>query len=136
MRGTYQSILPHFDVLTAPGPIEPPEVGQMLGFSTSNFVLNPGMAAMRGLGDAVTNPPSTEAIPTEPVPADDGAISTGLALAIVGVVGYLSYEIGKAMAPSGSKKTTWGLVGVPVGLFTGPVGLGVMALVSNYGGRS
>jgi hypothetical protein len=35
------------------------------------------------------------------------------------------------MAPSAAKETTWGWIGVPVGLFTGTLGLGIMGIVSN-----
>jgi hypothetical protein len=54
-----------------------------------------------------------------------------LGIAILAGIGALSYQAGKAMAPSGSDKFTWGVVGVPVGLFTGAIGLGVMGLVAN-----
>ncbi len=60
-----------------------------------------------------------------------GAGTIALYTVILGVTGYLSYEAGKAMAPRGSKKSTWGWVGVPVGLLTGPIGLGIMGIVSN-----
>lgn len=52
-------------------------------------------------------------------------------VAMTAAVGALSYQAGKAMTPAGSKKKTWGWVGVPVGLFTGPIGLGVMGWISN-----
>lgn len=47
------------------------------------------------------------------------------------VTGALSYQAGKAMAPNRKKASTWGWVGVPVGVLTGPWGLGVMGIVSN-----
>jgi hypothetical protein len=52
-------------------------------------------------------------------------------LAILGVAGALSYQAGKAIAPSRQDATTWGWIGVPVGLFTGVLGLGVMGIVAN-----
>lgn len=54
-----------------------------------------------------------------------------VAVAFVAVTGALSYQAGKAMAPNRKKGSTWGWVGVPVGLFLGPWGLGVMGIVSN-----
>jgi hypothetical protein len=55
------------------------------------------------------------------------AVGVGLLL----VAGYLSYQAGKAMAPNRTKANTWGWIGVPVGLFTGAPGLGVMGWISN-----
>jgi hypothetical protein len=64
-----------------------------------------------------------------------GALAGGTMLVVfVGLTvlaGFLSYQAGKAMTPPGSKKTTWGWIGVPVGMFTGASGLGVMGWVSN-----
>lgn len=131
----YQSILPHFDIFTAPGPVRAPPGGQMLGVQgggrrAASFLMNPGLHAMRGLGqDAPTPapvmPPGVPAAPAREIPV-------WAAFLLLGAVGYFSYEIGSAMTPSGSKKTTWGLIGIPVGLFTGPLGLGVMAISSNH----
>lgn len=59
------------------------------------------------------------------------AISTGALVAILCVFGALSYETGKAMAPNNSKAKKWGWIGVPVGMITGPVGLGIMGIISN-----
>jgi hypothetical protein len=46
------------------------------------------------------------------------------------LIGAFSYQAGKAMAPSASKRTAWGWWGVLLGLFTGPVGLGAMGIAS------
>lgn len=54
-----------------------------------------------------------------------------VALTFIVVTGALSYQAGKAMAPTSKNKSTWGWVGVPVGMLTGPWGLGVMGIVSN-----
>jgi len=62
---------------------------------------------------------------------DDTLYYAFFALAIAA----LSYQAGKAMAPSSSKEKLWGWIGVPVGLATGPIGLGIMGLVSNKKGR-
>lgn len=53
-----------------------------------------------------------------------------MALAFLAVAGVLSYQAGKAMAPSPADERTWAVVGVPVGLLTGVIGLGVMGWVS------
>jgi hypothetical protein len=69
--------------------------------------------------------------PADPVPA--ALTSAQIVGGVVGLalVGFLSYQAGKAMTPGGSSKKKWGWIGVPVGLFTGPAGLGVMGWVSN-----
>lgn len=54
-----------------------------------------------------------------------------VAITFVVVTGALSYQAGKAMAPTSKNRSTWGWVGVPVGMLTGPWGLGVMGIVSN-----
>jgi len=99
-----------------------------------DFLLSPALAATRlaknpgcrGVGEAMT------------YDADPGAgavVASGAVIAVVvGLTilsGFLSYQAGKAMTPRGSKKSTWGWVGVPVGMFTGATGLGVMGWVSN-----
>lgn len=136
MSGTYQSILPEFDVFRSPGPVREPPGGQMLGSvkprRAASFILNPGVAAMRGLGQAET----PDAPPSPVMPPEPKKIPVWAAVGILGLIGYLGYEIGSAMTPSGSKKTTWGLIGIPVTLFTGPLGLGVMAITRNHWSRS
>lgn len=47
------------------------------------------------------------------------------------VSGALSYQAGKAMAPNKQSASTWGWAGVPVGMLTGSIGLGVMGIISN-----
>lgn len=59
-----------------------------------------------------------------------GALIAGAVLLTSGVGGYYT---GKAVAPSREKRTKYGLIGIPVAMLTGPVGLGVMAFV---GGRN
>jgi len=135
----YQSILPEFDIFSSPGPVREPPGGQMLGSLTPRraaaFLASPGMAALRGLG--VETPDAPEPVmpgPAAPAaPAEDKSMPVLVALGILGVFGYLSYEIGVAVAPSGSNKRTWGFIGIPVGILSGPLGLGVMAIVSNHG---
>lgn len=56
--------------------------------------------------------------------------SAALGLLYLGIAGTLSYFAAAAMTPSGSKARTWGLIGIPVGLFTGPIGLGIMGIVA------
>jgi hypothetical protein len=126
----HQSILPTFDVFQPGPPVRhPPPGGQMLGAAprrAARFVASPAAAMLSGFGQEA--PP----IPQPTMPVVESAMPMGIALVVLGVVGYLSYEVGSAMAPSGGKRSTWGLIGIPVGLFTGPIGLGVMAIVSNH----
>jgi hypothetical protein len=56
-------------------------------------------------------------------------VAAGVALVVI--AGWLSFQAGKAMAPNRQKAGTWGWIGVPVGLFTGAPGLGVMGWISN-----
>jgi hypothetical protein len=66
------------------------------------------------------------------------AVGTGVGLALlaagVALSGFLSYQIGKAMAPSGASKKNWAWTAVPVGMFTGTLGLGIMGWVANSKG--
>ncbi len=131
-----RSILPDYDVFVAPGVEVPPGTITEAAAGTGTnglgklrlFGLSPVVAAMRGLGEdssVVTGPmamPGTSKVGT-------GDVVWGVL--ILGAVGALSYQAGKAIAPSREKQTTWGWIGVPVGLFTGVVGLGVMGFVAN-----
>ena len=64
-------------------------------------------------------------------PVDGMGALAVVAMAFIAVTGALSYQAGKAMAPNSKAGDTWGWIGVPVGIFTGPWGLGVMGIVSN-----
>jgi hypothetical protein len=129
-----RSILPNFDVFTAPGVNVPPGTPTQaaagagaLGKSRF-FALSPVMAAVKGLGaDDVAVPGVTVSAPSQRMGAGDIAWT----MAILGVAGALCYQAGKAIAPSRQDATTWGWIGVPVGLFTGVLGLGVMGVVAN-----
>jgi hypothetical protein len=125
-----RSILPTFDVFTAPGVNVPPGTPTQaaagagaLGKSRF-FALSPVVAAVKGLGDSDASV----------VSATDQRMTGGDILwtaAILGIAGALSYQVGKAIAPSRQDASTWGWIGVPVGLFTGVLGLGVMGVVAN-----
>lgn len=58
------------------------------------------------------------------------AIGAGVGVLLIAVTAAFSYYAGAAMAPRPTDKNTWGLVGIPVGLFTGAWGLGIMGIVS------
>jgi len=132
---TLQSILPEFDVFVAPGISVAPNAiteaaagtGQSGLGKSRLFALSPVLATMKGLGA------DEPAVPGMPAPAV-GAGDALLGLLILGAIGALGYQAGKAMAPSSSDRTTWGWIGVPVTLFTGGIGLGVMGIVSNRKG--
>jgi hypothetical protein len=129
-----RSILPNFDVFSAPGVNVPPGTPTQaaagagaLGKSRF-FALSPVMAAVKGLGaDDVVVPGVAVAVPSQRMDAHDVVWT----MAILGVAGALCYQAGKAIAPSRQDATTWGWIGVPVGLFTGVLGLGVMGVVAN-----
>jgi len=58
-----------------------------------------------------------------------GAIVIGL-MALTGAAGYFA---GSAMSPKKDKKSrrSWGLAGIPIGFFFGPLGLGGMGLYAS-----
>lgn len=128
----YQSILPNFDVFQAGPPVRhPPPGGQMLGTPrraarAARFVASPAAAILSGFGQEAPS------VPTPSIPPAEDKPSIALAIVGLGVVGYLCYEIGAAMTPSGGDRKNWGLLGIPVGVIAGPFGLGVMAIVSNH----
>jgi hypothetical protein len=129
MDGT-QSILPQYDVWSAPLPSQrqQPIVGSGAMGAYATSVMSPVAAAARGrLSGLGQDAPVSAAAPPK--------IPFAVAALVVGVAGYLSYQVGKAIAPSGSKESTWGWIAVPAGLFTGPIGLGIMAVVANQKGR-
>jgi hypothetical protein len=133
-----RSILPDFDVFVAPGVNVPrgamTEAAAGTGASglgrSRLFALSPVVAAVKGLGDAerlsrcMVNCAEAE----KPMTAGQ----TVMAVVALSLVGALSYQAGKAIAPSRQDATTWGWIGVPVGLFTGVLGLGVMGAVANH----
>jgi hypothetical protein len=110
-------------------------------------ILSPGISGLRlasnpqcaGLG--MMNPRSPDGLGQADEFARGAGMGVGLgagAVVAVGVAilvlgGFLSYQAGKAMAPNRAGAKTWGWIGVPVGLFTGAPGLGVMGWISNAG---
>lgn len=97
------------------GPPQPVAQNSLSGAALA--AVSPAAAAYRmsGLGKAVC-----VATPDNPLV---GAL-------VLGVTCVLSWYAGAAMAPSPAAKKNWGLIGIPVGVFTGPWGLGVMGIVS------
>ena len=132
-----RSILPTFDVFAPAAatsgmgayavPVRRPAVAQSgLGMSRL-FALSPVAVAMKGLGADATATDVGFQVEYNRMEA----AGVALGIAIIVAAGALSYQAGKAMAPSGGNKSTWGMIGVPVGLFTGVLGLGVMGVVAN-----
>jgi hypothetical protein len=143
MQQNTQSILPRFDAFA--GMSGAAGMGGMGAYARplarhannggqsgmgSIFALSPVVAAMKGLG--ANDGERGDGFDVAWNRANSGTFVLGLA--ILGAVGALSYQAGKAMAPSGGDKAMWGWVGVPVGLFTGALGLGVMGFVANQKG--
>jgi len=102
----------------------------------ADFIFSPGIAAMRaarnqtrGCGALGRGPDGLGQLDTA-AGAMGGAMLAAMVVGTI-IVGALSYQAGKAMTPSGSSKKTWGWIGVPVGMFTGAGGLGIMGWVSN-----
>jgi len=129
-----QSILPHFDLFDTPtytgGPAaQAPEGG--LG-KYRLFALSPVVAAMKGLGaDATVTDPSVPPVLGAPAQAAATGTDVLVGVLLLALVGAASYQAGKAISPSRADASTWGMVAVPVGLFTGALGLGVMGLMAN-----
>ncbi len=126
-----QSILPNFNVFENPPSRTMPLVGR------------PPKQASAGMGIippwlALYSPVAAAAKLTSRQPQGVGQVGGMMAGAVTWIVllgagGWLSYQAGKAMAPSGSKKK-WGYIGIPVGLLTGHFGLGVMGFMANRKG--
>lgn len=57
--------------------------------------------------------------------------SVGMALAWVAINGLCGYVVGKVLAPSDAKAGKYGLIGIPVGAFTGLLGMAVFAAVAS-----
>ena len=88
--------------------------------------VSPLLAVSRGMRPAPVRGVGYDMTTTSMAPS----ISAGVGIVLLGLSAALSYYAGAAMTPSGGKKTTWGIVGIPVGLLTGPIGLGVMGIVA------
>jgi len=122
-----RTILPTFDVFdsASDAPIaNRPDSADGLG-RFRLFALSPVVAAVQGLGDDAVAP----ALPGVAASPVSGSGVLGIA-AFLGIVGFASYQAAAAMAPSRGDRSHWGWIGVPVGLFTGVVGLGVMGFVA------
>jgi hypothetical protein len=126
------SILPNWQNFANP---PPEQVSPLL------VAISPAAAALHAVRGLGTDPLPDPSLPPPPPPAGTTAAqqwadqNKGAALAIgyglLVLFGWLSYQAGSAMAPSAASKSTWGWVGVPVGILTGPIGLGIMGIVSN-----
>ncbi len=135
-----QSILPQFDVFANP----PPRTMPLVGRPSKGGTVSPTGPSGMGLGIvsptlALVSPvaAAAQAMRQQQQAARmQGMGQTGGLLGgvlvwvlLLGAGGWLSYQAGEAMAPSGKEKT-WGWIGVPVGLLTGTLGLGIMGWVS------
>ena len=134
-----QSILPNFSVFDGPPPRTMPLIGRPPKMAAPGVkmgsvgIIPPALAFVSPVAAAAKIVQSNR--PTHGV----GQLGLGVGAAVTWIVllgagGWLSYQAGKAMAPSGSKKQTWGYIGVPVGLLTGHFGLGVMGFMANRKG--
>lgn len=129
-----QSILPNFSVFATPPPRTMPLVGRPPKQASAGIgvVVPPWLAMYSPVAAAVK---ITQRRQPQGVGQLGGMLGGAVVWAVVlGAGGWLSYQAGKAMAPSGSKKQTWGYIGIPVGLLTGHFGLGVMGFMSNRKG--
>jgi hypothetical protein len=121
----FRTILPTYNVF-GPNSADAPMFPDREGIGKLRlFALSPVVSAMKGLGED----PVVPGAPALPGRASGSDLIW--AMAILGIVGAASYQAGKAIAPSRDAQTTWGWIGVPVGLFTGVLGLGVMGFVAN-----
>ncbi len=111
------------DYFVATGAISPRMALMNVSPLYSAFQKNKSKFALRGLGE--------DAVP-EATPIIDSSMKDLAIISALGIVACatFSYFTGKAMAPSSNKGTAWGLTGAAVGTLFGPVGLGIMGLVS------
>lgn len=128
-----QSILPNFNVFENPPPQTMPLVGRPPKQAAAGLgIIPPGLALVSPVAAAAQIVQQRRQ--TQGVGQLGGMLGGFVVWAVVlGAGGWLSYQAGKAMAPSGKDKT-WGWIGVPVGLLTGTLGLGVMGFISNRKG--
>lgn len=133
-----QSTLPHYheDVFgdLAIGPHgntqiqwTPPNMQGVGAASAADVAASPLLAAIKVLRGA--NGLGQDAGPAVPPKPTAGTYAVVVAFLALG--GFLSYQAGKAMTPQGGNEKTWSWAAVPVGLFTGVLGLGIMGAVSN-----
>ena len=127
-----RTILPTYDPFTPPGQYPADVRAQSVG-KYSLIALSPVVAAVKGLGDdpPAVDPAAAAASPALVAPAAMTPAGVAWTAMFLGVVAALSYTAGTAMSPTRQESSTWGWIGVPVGLFTGVVGLGVMGAVAN-----
>lgn len=129
--GDQASIMPTYNPI-APGPMQ--------GFGRTQYSMQRGSSGLGILG-ALGSPAIGAAKLAglgQAQPAPNGArtaamAGTGfiIALALLGTAGFLSYQAGKAMAPTPADESKWGWWGIPAGLFLGPWGLGIMGVIAN-----
>jgi hypothetical protein len=123
----FRTILPTFNTI-GPSSDDAPMFPNREGIGKLRlFALSPVVSAMRGLGDD----PVIPGAPATPLIGRASGTDVVWAMVILGLVGAASYQAGKAIAPSHDARSTWGWIGVPVGLFTGVLGLGIMGYVAN-----
>lgn len=93
--------------------------------TTAAFMLSPAYAVRESLKPRPTmGINGTVEMETDPV-----LLAAGVA--ILCIVGALGYQAGSAMAPDRRDEKLWGWIGVPLGMFTGTIGLGIMGAASN-----
>lgn len=145
-----QSILPQFDVFanppaqTMPMVGRPPKAGQHMpgevsprgpsGFGLG--IVSPTLALVSPVAAAAQAMRQQQQHARMQGMGQTGGLLGGMLIwvLLLGAGGWLSYQAGEAMAPSPSDAKKWGWIGVPVGLLTGTLGLGIMGWVSQRKG--
>lgn len=105
----------------------------VLGCVLNGSPLIRGLRAVSGLGDDASS--TASATTGAAVQAASGILVAAVAVGLV-ASGVGSYYVGKAVAPSRDKETSYAWWGVAAGLLLGPVGLGIEAAIAlNHKGR-
>jgi hypothetical protein len=108
--------------------------GVLGSFFTGSPLIN-GIRAVSGLGDDAATTANANALPGAAVEAASGILVAAVAVGLV-LTGVGSYYVGKAVAPSRDKESTYAGWGVVAGLLGGPIALGVESMIAlNHKGR-
>lgn len=138
-----QSILPQFDVFANPPPMTMPLVGRPSKGGTVSptgpsgmGIVSPTLALVSPVAAAAQAVRQQQQQARMQGIGQTGGLLGGVLVwvLILGAGGWLSYQAGEAMAPRPSDAKKWGWIGVPVGLLTGTLGLGIMGWVSQRRG--
>ncbi len=119
-----------------PGPLQAVKDGS-LGFLMTSPLLQ-AAKAVKGVGAAdgfQKNMPVTQEVTDNGDYRTCTTLSPGMSLFRLVVCGALSYQVGKAIAPSTAKEKKYALWAIPIGVISPYLGLGLMSLYAMKKGK-